>query len=128
VTARSITNYYQLLCVAPTASAQQIQGAYDVLLQLNSLSSLLGGTTREEFDRVTHAYNVLSDPRQRQRYDRLSGGLRLAPPGALSQHVRQNCALERKRAVAQGWLLGALGIAVMVIIGAGMALIQIGTP
>lgn len=128
MSATSQTDYYQLLSIPATASAEEIQNAYDVLLQLYGLGSILTGTAREVFDHVTHAYNVLSDPRQRQQYDRLRTGTRLSSPGALSKHVRECCELQHKQNVIQGWLLGAMGIAILALVAAGMVLVEIGTP
>jgi molecular chaperone DnaJ len=62
------TNYYLVLGVRTDASAEEIKSAFRRLaLELHPDRS---GLESEPFRRVQEAYNVLSDPVERQRYDK----------------------------------------------------------
>jgi curved DNA-binding protein CbpA len=60
-------DYYQLLDVAPDAPREDIRGAYRA--KRDALQAEEGDQTRAEIARLNRAWNVLSDPAQRERYD-----------------------------------------------------------
>ena len=66
---------YDLLEVSPHASTMVIKAAYRCLAQNNHPDKHQGPTAaaNERLARINHAYAVLSDPSQRQRYDRGHG-------------------------------------------------------
>lgn len=61
-----MSDHYQTLGVAKTATADEIKRAYRRLASQHHPDK--GGDTAE-FQRIEEAYRVLSDPAQRQRYD-----------------------------------------------------------
>jgi tetratricopeptide (TPR) repeat protein len=61
--------YYEVLQIAPDASAEVIQGAYRALLKNARGHPDLGGS-EEVAKAINEAYSVLSHPDQRQSYDR----------------------------------------------------------
>ncbi len=61
--------YYEILQIAPDASAEVIQGAYRALLKNARGHPDLGGS-EEAAKAINAAYAVLSHPEQRQAYDR----------------------------------------------------------
>lgn len=62
-------NHYRLLYVQPEAPAEVIKAAFRALMSTLRAHPDLGGDP-EIAARLTAAYNVLSDPDERQRYDR----------------------------------------------------------
>ncbi len=67
------TNYYAVLEVSPTATPDQIKQSYrrQVLKTHPDLSR--NATDHARFHQVKRAYEVLSDPTERERYDMLMG-------------------------------------------------------
>jgi len=60
------TEYYDRLGVSPTSTGREIKKAY----RLNALESHPDkGGSEEEFKKLSEAYEVLSDPSKRQKYD-----------------------------------------------------------
>lgn len=85
--ARDPKGYYACLDVPHTASAQTIKAAYRRLAKQLHPDHNHGPTAQEDFQRLSEAYQVLSDPRRRKIYDvRAQGGARAqtAPPGGTS--------------------------------------------
>lgn len=75
-------NHYRMLYVQPEAPAEVIKAAYRALMSTLRAHPDLGGDP-EMAARLTAAYNVLSDPEERQRYDlRLRKPLRGKPAAA----------------------------------------------
>ena len=66
-------NFYDLLRIQPTASADEIKEAYRQLAEMYfdspDLLSLSGNSPSDEFALITRAFRVLSDERQRSEYD-----------------------------------------------------------
>jgi curved DNA-binding protein CbpA len=60
-------DYYQLFDVAPDADRDDIRGAYRA--KRDELASQEGDQVRAKVARLNRAWNVLSDPAQRERYD-----------------------------------------------------------
>ncbi|HEX4492366.1 MAG TPA: RDD family protein [Acidimicrobiia bacterium] len=60
-------DYYELLDVAPDADREEIRGAYRT--KRDDLQAQDGDDTRGKVAELNRAWNVLSDPTQRQRYD-----------------------------------------------------------
>jgi curved DNA-binding protein CbpA len=60
-------DYYELLDVAPDAARDDIRTAYRA--KRDALTAAEGDNTRAEVAKLNRAWNVLSDPAQRDRYD-----------------------------------------------------------
>lgn len=76
-------SYYELLRIAPQATQDEIEQAYQRLVKYLS-DKILAGTAppKEEFDRLEVAFDTLRDPFKRAAYDNLSGvgGAGTPPP------------------------------------------------
>ena len=64
-----MADHYEVLGVARDASVDDIKKAYRRLARELHPDVNPGADAQERFKLVTHAYDVLSDPRQRQEYD-----------------------------------------------------------
>ena len=64
-----MADHYEVLGVSRDASADDIKKAYRRLARQLHPDVNPGADAAEKFKDVTHAYDVLSDPRQRQEYD-----------------------------------------------------------
>lgn len=64
-----VADHYEVLGVGRDASADEIKKAYRRLARQLHPDVNPGPDAAERFKDVTHAYDVLSDPRQRQEYD-----------------------------------------------------------
>ncbi|HEY7495395.1 MAG TPA: DnaJ C-terminal domain-containing protein [Candidatus Tectomicrobia bacterium] len=80
-------DYYEVLGVSRTATADDIKKAYRMLARKYHPDVNPGDTTAEEkFKEIGEAYAVLSDPEKRQRYDQLGANWKAGadftpPPG-----------------------------------------------
>lgn len=63
------TTLYEILEISPAASARVIKAAYRCLAQFNHPDKNSAAASGERLALINHAYAVLSDPPQRQRYD-----------------------------------------------------------
>jgi molecular chaperone DnaJ len=64
-----VADHYDVLGVSRDASTEEIKKAYRRLARELHPDVNPGADASERFKAVTHAYDVLSDPEQRQRYD-----------------------------------------------------------
>ena len=74
-------DYYQVLGVDRSAGQQQIQHAYRKLARRFHPDINKDPGAEERFKQITEAYEVLSDPQKRSRYDRFGEHWRQVPEG-----------------------------------------------
>ncbi|NJC70510.1 J domain-containing protein [Planosporangium thailandense] len=77
--ARGDRDYYDILGVPRDASPQDIQRAYRQLARRNHPDVNKEPGAEERFKDITEAYDVLSDPNKRKRYDRFGSQWRQVP-------------------------------------------------
>lgn len=77
-------DYYAALGLQPTASAQEIKTAYRVLARRFHPDTNTAPDAADRFQRIQQAYEVLSDPEQKQAYDQWREQEGLAEPTALT--------------------------------------------
>ena len=73
MTATATADYYELLGVAPGATMAQIKSAYRKLAKKFHPDINDSPDAAERFREITEAYDTLTDPDRRRRYDRLHG-------------------------------------------------------
>jgi curved DNA-binding protein len=74
--ARDDRDFYEVLGVPRTAGAEEIQRAYRQLARRNHPDVNRDPGAEERFKRIAEAYDVLSDPDRRRRYDQDRAGAR----------------------------------------------------
>ncbi|NNN04665.1 MAG: J domain-containing protein [Elusimicrobia bacterium] len=101
-------DYYEILQVHPAADARIIKNAYRTLLAEMRIHPDLGGCG-ERARRINAAYEVLSDPDQRARYDRRRAAARDAdaPPARLPPGRAPAAGARLRR---WGWTAVGLGL------------------
>src|SRR5262249_56163857 len=72
-------DFYQALGVSRTASQEEIQRAYRKLARANGPEVKRGPGAEERFKEISEAYQVLSDPDTRSRYDAFGPDFRRVP-------------------------------------------------
>jgi curved DNA-binding protein len=77
--ARDDQDYYRVLGVPRDASQEEIQRAYRQLARRNHPDVNKDPGAEERFKEINEAYNVLSDPDSRKRYDRFGAQWREVP-------------------------------------------------
>lgn len=112
-------DYYSILGVPRTASVEEIKKAHRKLARQYHPDLNPGAKQAEEkFKEIQEAYEVLSDPKKRQHYDRLgsdwkSGAEFRAPPGSQSgQKLRLRGQGLRRRDGSRGDLYVRLKVVV----------------
>ncbi|NLA35215.1 MAG: J domain-containing protein, partial [Actinobacteria bacterium] len=76
------SNHYETLGVPRSASQEDIQRAYRNLARKWHPDVNQSAGAEDRFKAISEAYDVLSDPEQRRRYDAFGSDFRKAPPGA----------------------------------------------
>ena len=74
-------DYYQVLGVPRTASQEEIQRAYRKLARASHPDVNSDPAAEDRFKQVSQAYDVLSDPETRRRYDAFGPDFRQVPDG-----------------------------------------------
>jgi curved DNA-binding protein len=74
-------DFYQILGVPRTASQDEIQRAYRRLARENHPDVNADPGAEDRFKDISEAYNVLSDPQTRSRYDAFGADFRQVPEG-----------------------------------------------
>lgn len=96
-----MTDLYQLLGVAPNATAAQIRQAYLQLARTSHPDRFSDPAEKQKaaaaFAEITAAFNALANPRSRQEYD--AGRSQPAPPSTPDERAAE--ALERARGLIQ---------------------------
>src|SRR5579864_8089291 len=72
-------DFYQILGVPWTASQDEIQRAYRKLARANHPDVNKDPAAEERFKDISEAYDVLSDPQTRRRYDAFGPDFRQVP-------------------------------------------------
>jgi curved DNA-binding protein len=93
-------DFYQVLGVSRTASQDEIQRAYRRLAREHHPDLNSDPSAEERFKDVSEAYDVLSDPQTRRRYDEFGPDFRQVPPDVDAQTWRRARAGARTRAGA----------------------------
>ena len=79
MTTTTKTDYYRLLGVRPDATVLLIKRAYRKLAKQYHPDLNQASDAAEKFREITEAYDTLTDPERRRRYDRLHGIGRTSP-------------------------------------------------
>ena len=102
-----LIDYYAILNLPNKADLLGIENAYARLSDDLAIRGGVDETAEAALERVNEAYSVLSKPELRRVYDRAFFAKEIA------EAERQARALERRRAIASGLLIGGLGLVVI---------------
>jgi curved DNA-binding protein CbpA len=102
-----LIDYYAILNLPPKADLLGIENAYARLSDDLAVRGGVDETAEAALERVNEAYSVLSKPELRRVYDRAFFAREIA------EAEREARSLERRRAIASGLLIGALGLVVV---------------
>lgn len=86
-------NYYQILGVNPSSSPEEIRRAYRILARRYHPDVNPGHASEERFKQIAQAYQVLSDPSQRRKFDG-----ELGAAAAYEQARRRTAAYQHQQA------------------------------
>ncbi|HET9894788.1 MAG TPA: J domain-containing protein [Streptosporangiaceae bacterium] len=100
-------DFYQLLGVGRDASQDEIQRAYRKLARVYHPDVNSDPAAEERFKDISEAYNVLSDPATRRRYDAFGPEFRQVPPDVDPDAWRRGRATAGTGAGARGGWAGA---------------------
>jgi curved DNA-binding protein len=81
VTVAAARDFYEILGVSRSASQDEIQSAYRKLARTYHPDVNKDPAAEERFKDISEAYDVLSDPDQRRRYDAFGADFRQVPEG-----------------------------------------------
>ena len=96
-------DFYDILGVPRTATQEELQRAYRKLARANHPDVNKDPAAEERFKEISEAYDVLSDPETRRRYDAFGADFRQVPEGVDPQTwARVRGARERATAGAGG--------------------------
>src|SRR6202011_2077898 len=102
-------DYYSILGVSRGASTEEIQRAYRKLARTYHPDVNKNPAAEERFKDISEAYDVLSDPETRQKYDAYGRDFRRVPEGVDPETWARARAGARGRADAGGAARGAAG-------------------
>jgi DnaJ-class molecular chaperone len=109
---RTLKNYYRVLKVDSTADEATIKAAFRRLARRHHPDLAKDARAARRFPEIREAYEVLSDPQKRRRYDQLSRARMAVRPGAGGADGRNVQARPRAASAGVGITLNVLGLRV----------------
>src|SRR5437868_4715858 len=94
-------NYYQVLGVSGDAGADELQQTYRRLTRANHPDVNHDPGAEERFKEINDTYHVLSNPKQRKRYDQFGEDFRRVPDD-WEERVGADAGRRRTRTTAPG--------------------------
>ena len=88
-------DFYEVLGVPRNADRSEIQRAYRKLARQHHPDVNKDPSAEARFKEISEAYDVLSDPEQRKRYDAFGEDFRRVPPDVSPEEWRRAQALKR---------------------------------
>jgi curved DNA-binding protein len=96
-------DFYQALGLSRTASQEEIQRAYRKLARTYHPDVNKDPEAEERFKQISEAYDVLSDPESRRRYDAFGPDFRQIPPDVDPQEWARSSAGAGRAGAGRGW-------------------------